>query len=60
MAEPVSADGELVTSGDLRRRVWDEYADADTGVLRVTITSLRRKLGPPPLIENVPGKGYRL
>jgi DNA-binding winged helix-turn-helix (wHTH) protein len=29
-------------------------------VLRVTITSLRRKLGAPPVLENVPGKGYRL
>ncbi len=60
LRELMGADGALVTSGELRRRVWDEYADADTGVLRVTITSLRRKLGPPPLIENVPGKGYRL
>jgi DNA-binding response OmpR family regulator len=40
--------------------VWDEYADAGTGALRVTITSLRRKLGVPPAIQNVPGKGYRL
>ncbi|MEV1202077.1 response regulator transcription factor, partial [Microbispora rosea] len=30
------------------------------GVLRVTLTSLRRKLGEPPVIENVPGRGYRL
>jgi DNA-binding response OmpR family regulator len=54
------AGGALVTSAELRRSVWDEYADASTGVLRVTLTSLRRKLGPPPAIENVPGKGYRL
>ncbi|MEV8634788.1 response regulator transcription factor [Streptosporangium sp. NPDC051023] len=53
------ADGNLVTSAELRRSVWDEYADAGTGVLRVTITSLRRKLGVPQVIDNVPGKGYR-
>ncbi|WP_188193667.1 response regulator transcription factor [Nonomuraea sp. SYSU D8015] len=53
-------DGELVTSGELRRSVWDEHADAGTGALRVTITSLRKKLGLPPAIQNVPGKGYRL
>jgi DNA-binding response OmpR family regulator len=54
------AGGALVTSAGLRRSVWDEYANAGTGVLRVTLTSLRRKLGPPSAIENVPGKGYRL
>ncbi|MDP4503568.1 response regulator transcription factor [Nonomuraea turcica] len=56
----LSAGGELVTSGELRKSAWDEYADATTGALRVTITSLRKKLGLPPAIQNVPGKGYRL
>ncbi|MFC4121000.1 response regulator transcription factor [Nonomuraea zeae] len=60
LRELLSADGKLVTSGELRRSVWDEYADTGTGALRVTITSLRRKLGVPPAIQNVPGKGYRL
>ncbi|GAA3079386.1 response regulator transcription factor [Streptosporangium carneum] len=53
------ADGDLVSSAELRRSVWDEYAEAGTGVLRVTITSLRKKLGAPSVIENVPGRGYR-
>ncbi|SDM49493.1 response regulator transcription factor [Nonomuraea jiangxiensis] len=56
----LGAAGALVTSAELRRIVWDEHADASTGALRVTITSLRKKLGAPPLIQNVPGKGYRL
>ncbi|MFF4618408.1 response regulator transcription factor [Nonomuraea jabiensis] len=56
----LGADGELVTSGELRRSVWDEHADPGTGALRVTITSLRKKLGVPSAILNVPGKGYRL
>lgn len=60
LRELLRADGELVTSGELRRRVWDEYADTGSGALRVTITSLRKKLGAPPVIENVPGRGYRL
>ncbi|MBB6348255.1 response regulator transcription factor [Nonomuraea muscovyensis] len=58
--ELLVAGGGLVSTAELRRRVWDEYADAASGVLRVTLTSLRRKLGAPPTIENVPGRGYRL
>lgn len=58
--ELLRAGGDLVTSAELRRNVWDEHAEGGTGVLRVTLTSLRRKLGAPAAIENVPGKGYRL
>ncbi|MET9341488.1 MULTISPECIES: response regulator transcription factor [unclassified Nonomuraea] len=58
--ELMRAEGALVTSAELRRRVWDEYAGTDTAVLRVTMTALRRKLGGPALVGNVPGKGYRL
>ncbi|MEU7690915.1 response regulator transcription factor [Microbispora hainanensis] len=58
--ELMRAGGGLVSSARLRASVWDEHADAGTVVLRVTITSLRRKLGEPPVIENVPGRGYRL
>ncbi|MEW9533432.1 response regulator transcription factor [Microbispora sp. NPDC049125] len=60
LRELLRAGGELVSSARLRTEVWDEHADAGTGVLRVTMTSLRRKLGEPPAIENVPGRGYRL
>ncbi|GAA4225707.1 DNA-binding response OmpR family regulator [Streptosporangium album] len=60
LRELLDAGGDLVTSTELRKKVWDEYAEGGTGVLRVTITSLRRKLGAPALLENVPGKGYRL
>ncbi|WP_433351787.1 response regulator transcription factor [Microtetraspora malaysiensis] len=59
LLELLRAGGDLVSSAELRRAVWDEYADTGTGVLRVTLTSLRRKLGEPRLIENVPGRGYR-
>jgi DNA-binding response OmpR family regulator len=60
LQELLRAGGTLVTSAELRRGVWDEYADVGTGALRVTLTSLRRKLGAPLAIENVPGRGYRL
>ncbi|NUO99149.1 MAG: response regulator transcription factor [Nonomuraea sp.] len=60
LAVLLGADGALVSSADLRRTVWDENAGASTGALRVTITALRKKLGAPPAIENVPGRGYRL
>ncbi|WP_214320410.1 response regulator transcription factor [Nonomuraea sediminis] len=60
LRELLLAQGGLVTSAELRRNVWDEFAAEGTGVLRVTLTSLRRKLGEPQPIENVPGKGYRL
>ncbi|WP_283137550.1 response regulator transcription factor [Rhizohabitans arisaemae] len=58
--ELLRVDGALVSSAALRKSVWDEHAAAGTGALRVTLTSLRKKLGAPSLIENVPGKGYRL
>ncbi|MFI6299173.1 response regulator transcription factor [Nonomuraea sp. NPDC050790] len=58
--ELLRADGALVTSAELRKSVWDEFAEGGTGVLRVTLTSLRKKLGPPAVIVNVPGRGYRL
>ena len=29
-------------------------------VVKVTISRLRRKLGDPPIIETVPGAGYRI
>jgi DNA-binding response OmpR family regulator len=40
--------------------VWDEHTDPFTGVVRFTIMMVRRKLGDPPIIETVPGVGYRI
>ena len=54
------ADGAVVSSEELLRTVWDENADPFTGVVRMTILGLRRKLGPPPLVETVTGVGYRI
>ena len=35
-------------------------ADPFTTIVSVTMTRLRRKIGDPPLIETVVGKGYRM
>jgi DNA-binding response OmpR family regulator len=56
----LAADGAVVSAEELLERVWDEHADPFTNTVRVTVGNLRRKLGPPPLIETVIGAGYRL
>ncbi len=52
--------GTVVSAEHLLEKAWDEYIDPFTNVVRVTIMTLRRKLGDPPVIETVPGAGYRL
>ena len=56
----VAADGAVVSAEELLERVWDANADPFSNIVSVTLTRLRRKLGAPPLIETVVGKGYRL
>jgi DNA-binding response OmpR family regulator len=56
----LAADGAVVSSEELLERVWDENVDPFTNVVRVTVMTLRRKLGEPQLIETVTGAGYRL
>ena len=41
-------------------RVWDEQLDPQSNTVRMTVMTLRRKLGDPPLIETVRGSGYRV
>jgi DNA-binding response OmpR family regulator len=52
--------GQVLSQEHLLEHVWDEMADPMTNVVRVTVSNLRKKLGDPPLIETVPGRGYRL
>jgi DNA-binding response OmpR family regulator len=54
------AAGVVVSAEELLEKAWDEHADPFTNAVRVTMMTLRRKLGPPGLIETVPGVGYRL
>jgi DNA-binding response OmpR family regulator len=56
----VSADGAVVSAEELLERVWDEHTDPMSNIVSVTVARLRRKLGEPPLIETIVGRGYRL
>jgi DNA-binding response OmpR family regulator len=56
----MSADGATVSSEELLERVWDEQTDPFTNVVRMTIMTLRRKLGDPAVVETVIGVGYRM
>jgi DNA-binding response OmpR family regulator len=56
----IVADGALLSTEELLARVWDENADPFTAAVRVTMSTLRRKLGEPPLIDTLPGAGYRI
>ncbi|MGH2894444.1 MAG: response regulator transcription factor [Solirubrobacteraceae bacterium] len=56
----MSAAGTVLQAEEILARAWDEMTDPFSGVVKVTISRLRRKLGDPPLIETVPGGGYRI
>jgi len=56
----LAADGMLVSAEQLLEHVWDANADPFSNIVSVTMARLRRKLGDPPLIETVVGKGYRI
>jgi DNA-binding response OmpR family regulator len=56
----LAAEGAVVTTEELLDRVWDEHADPFTNTVRTTMMRLRQKLGPPPLIVTLPGRGYRV
>jgi two-component system, OmpR family, response regulator VanR len=56
----LEAQGAVVTPEELVERVWDEQLDPLSNTLRMTVMTLRRKLGDPPLIETVRGSGYRV
>lgn len=56
----LAAEGRTVSAEELLERVWDENIDPFTNVVRVTIMTLRKKLGDPPVLETVTGVGYRI
>lgn len=60
LAELLRAEGGVISAELLLEKAWDEHADPFTGVVRFTIMMLRRKLGDPPVIDTVPGVGYRI
>ncbi|MET7425876.1 response regulator transcription factor [Dactylosporangium sp. NPDC005555] len=59
LEELLKARGAVVSSEELLERVWDANADPFTTTVRVTMMTLRKKLGDPALIETVVGAGYR-
>jgi two-component system response regulator VanR len=56
----LAAHGGVVSAESLLERAWDENADPFTNAVRITISSLRKRLGEPWLITTVPGAGYRI
>jgi DNA-binding response OmpR family regulator len=56
----LAAAGDVLSAETLLDKVWDEHADPFTNAVRITVGTLRRKLGDPPLIETVTGAGYRI
>lgn len=56
----LAAGGAVVSSEELLERVWDENADPFTTTVRVTVMTLRKKLGDPGMIDTVVGAGYRV
>jgi len=56
----MTARGGVVSAETLLERAWDENADPFTNAVRITISSLRKRLGDPWLVHTVAGVGYRI
>jgi DNA-binding response OmpR family regulator len=56
----MAAGGVVVGPDELLDKVWDEGTDPFTNTVRMTVMTLRRKLGDPPVIHTVRGAGYRV
>ncbi|MCW2776784.1 MAG: DNA-binding response regulator, partial [Frankiales bacterium] len=54
------SEGAVVSGAEQLERVWDENADPFTTTVRVTVMTLRKKLGEPQVVQTVVGAGYRL
>src|SRR5213082_39928 len=56
----VAAEGGIVSAESLLEQAWDQHADPFTNAIRITVSSLRKRLGEPGIIATVPGVGYRI
>jgi two-component system, OmpR family, response regulator VanR len=56
----VAAEGGVVSAEELLERAWDENADPFTNAVRIAVSALRKRLGPPQIIATVAGVGYRI
>lgn len=52
--------GTVVTRSELIEACWDEMAEPNSNVVDAVMAGLRRKLGPPQVIETVRGAGFVL
>lgn len=55
----MAARGGAVSAEELLEKAWDENANPFTNSIRVTISTLRQKLGAP-FVGTLPGVGYRV
>src|SRR5262249_51908958 len=56
----LAADGRVGSAQEPLEHVWEARLDPFRNIVSVTVARLRRKLGEPPLIHTVVGKGYRM
>ncbi len=56
----VAAGGGWVSTDDLLEEIWDQPQERTRGVVKITVHTLRRKLGEPAAIESATGFGYRM
>ncbi|MDX6279209.1 MAG: two-component system, OmpR family, response regulator VanR [Kribbellaceae bacterium] len=56
----MTAKGGVISAETLLERAWDENADPFSNTVRITISTLRKRLGDPWVIHTVPGVGYRI
>jgi DNA-binding response OmpR family regulator len=60
LEELMRAEGGVVSAEHLLEKAWDENIDPFTNVVRVTVMTLRKRLGDPQVIHTVPGAGYQI
>lgn len=56
----LQAGGGVVSAETILEKAWDENANPFTQTVKVTISTLRRKLGDPSIITTVAGVGYAI
>ncbi|MFJ4966685.1 response regulator transcription factor [Streptomyces sp. NPDC088729] len=56
----MTAQGGVVSAETLLEKAWDQHTDPFTQAVRVTVSTLRRKLGEPALLHTRTGAGYYL
>lgn len=54
------ANGAVLGTDELIEQIWEEHITYNSNAVRVTVSKLRAKLGPPAVVETVSGSGYRM